>query len=327
MRTIFLLLLVGCGGVAVNPTDAGVEAEAGCPSPPSPQTPEPLAQKVPDVSGLATDGNIVYWAEDSAIGSVVGCATTGCGGTPSTYAQTLNPFWVVADAPSIYWFEGPSGTIFKCLGGSTCTSSTKIISGLFNPWNTFAVGGGRVYFSVMGGPLVSCPDTGCTGGLSSATVIAPVGQLASVAATASTVAWRDGTGSVFSCASSGCATPTTISSQPDSARGIAANAAGVYWTNAPANAIMMCPASGCTNGATTLASSQSIVGTAPIAVDASGVYWSTTDGIMQVDPSGCAPPRLVGTYVGIVTAIALDAANVYFATKVATQISVWKVSK
>src|SRR5581483_7642689 len=78
--------------------------------------------------------------------------------------------------------------------------------------------------------------------------------------------------------------------------------------------------------AAVLASNQTIAGPGPIAIDASGVYWSTSAGIMQCDPTCCAP-RLVGTYVGIVTAIALDAANVYFATKVATQISVWKVSK
>ena len=314
--------------MAPSVPDANAEAEAeagdgGCPvSTAQAQTPTPLAQKLPDVSGLATDGSNVYWANDTSIGSVEECATSGCNGTPSAYAQTLNPFWVAADASTIYWFEGPSGTIFKCAGGVACTSSTKIISGLFNPWNTFGVGGGRVYFAVMGGPLVSCPIVGCSGGLSSATVIAPVGQLASVAATLSTVAWRDGTGSVFSCDPTSCGTPTTISSQPDAARGVAANASGVYWTNAPANAVMMCPASGCGSGATTVASNQTIASPGPIAVDDSGVYWATSAGIMQCDPT-CCVPRVVATGIGNVTAIALDASNVYFATKGA----VWKASK
>lgn len=297
--------------------------DGGCASA-SPQAPVALAQNQPDVSGLATDGARVYWAVDSAMGFIRGCATTGCNDAPFTYAQTLNPFWVAADGPAIYWFEGPSGTIFECAGGPTCTSSTKVIAGLFNPWNTFAVGGGRVYFALMGGPLVSCPaDTGCTGGYASAKVIAPVAQLDSVAANASTVFWRDGTGSVLACDAVSCATPTKLASQQDGARGIATSACAAYWTSASASSVMMCPASGCSSGAITLASGQSFQWPAPIAVDDSGVYWASAAGIMQCDAGGCAEPRLVAASVGNATAIALDATNVYFATSGA----VWKVPK
>jgi hypothetical protein len=353
-KIVGLLLVVGCGGRIAGESgsppivdgatpiaDASSEAadagkppapvdcndlpqclDGGCASAP-PQTPIALVQKQFDVSGLAQAGNEVYWAVDNAMGFIDGCATAGCDDAPFTYAQTFNPFWVAADGPTIYWFEGPSGTIFKCAAGDACTSPAKVIAGLFNPWNTFGVGGGRVYFSVMGGPLVSCPDTGCTGGYASARVIAPVSELESVAATASTVYWRDGSGSVRSCDAASCVTPATLSSSSDVARGIATSACAVYWTSAGTSSIMTCPASGCGAGPITLASNQSIVSPGPIAVDDSGVYWATTEGIMQCDLGGCAQPRVVATSAGNATAIALDAANVYFATKGA----VWKVSK
>ncbi|HSQ62231.1 MAG TPA: hypothetical protein VLM85_03415 [Polyangiaceae bacterium] len=247
------------------------------------------------------------------------CSTSGCGGQPSVYAGSQpNPLAVLVDGAMVYWLDGPNGAIMKCATGS-CSAPATVLSGLWNPWNTFGAGDGQVFFAVMGGPLTSCSENGCNG----YTTIAPIGSLGAVAVGGSTVYWRDySSGDVLACDATSCTSATTLASKQGVFGGIAANACGAYWTVSQTGAVVMCPSTGCPNGPITLASG-TLSGTRPIAVDASGAYWASADGIVSCPLGGCAQPRLLAKGTGSTTAIALDASNVYWATKGA----VWKVSK
>ncbi len=291
--------------------------DGGCDAAP-PQQPIALVKGQPNVTGVATDGTNVFWAANQAVGSIMECASAGCGGTPSVFGSALNPLAVAVDGASVYWLNGPSGAIMKC-SASGCGAPTSVLSGLWNPWNTFGVGDGHVYFAVMGGPLQSCPESGCT----AYATLAPVSALGAVTVGGANVFWRDGNGDVLACDAVSCVSPTKLASGQGGFGGIAANACAAYWTNTLTGSVMTCPSTGCANGPIALASGQSSFGPGPIAVDDSGVYWASGSGIMTCELGGCAQPRIVALPVGSATAIALDASNVYWATKGA----VWKVSK
>ncbi len=292
--------------------------DGGC-SDAGPQPAIALVQGQPDVTGLVTDGANVYWAVNQAIGAIMACSTSGCGGVPFPLALSQpNPIAIAIDGATIYWLDGPNEQIRKC-PTSGCAAPGIVLAGLFNPWNTFGAGDGQVFFAAMGGPFSSCPESGCA----AYTTIAPVGSLGAVAVGGSNVYWRDSsTGDVLACDAISCASPTVLASGQGGFGGISANACGAYWTVANTNTVMTCPSTGCPNGPITFASG-TLSGTRPIAVDDSGVYWATVDGIVSCELGGCAQPRLLAKATGSASAIALDASNVYWATKGA----VWKVSK
>jgi hypothetical protein len=303
----------------VDCSNLGSCLDGGCNTAP-PQDPIALVvgQKG-DMTGLATDGTNVYWAVDQAVGFIRSCSTNGCT-APTDYANTLNPFAVSVVGSTVYWFDGPEGAVKKCAGGATCPNPTVVLTGLWNPWNTFAVGDGRVFFAVMGGSLQSCSVDGCGGAY---TTVAPMGQLDTIAVGGSTVYWRDGkSDDVRACDGTSCPTPTIVAAKQGTFGGIAANACAAYWPNFDNGSVMMCAAGGCSNGPTTLASNQFFSSNGPIAVDDSGVYWASTQGILTCELGGCAQPRLLAKTTGAF-AIALDGSNVYWATPGA----VWKVSK
>jgi hypothetical protein len=69
--------------------------------------------------GIAADGSNVYFT-DQALGTVMKCASGGCGGRPTEIAEGQDgPGGIVVDAHSVYWvnaFGGPSctdGTVMK----------------------------------------------------------------------------------------------------------------------------------------------------------------------------------------------------------------------
>jgi hypothetical protein len=75
-----------------------------------------LAQNQTKPNGLPSDGTNVYWAEQSASGSVSSCGIAGCGLSPSVIsAARPSPAALHADATSLFWTDQSTGEIVKTL--------------------------------------------------------------------------------------------------------------------------------------------------------------------------------------------------------------------
>ena len=124
--------------------------------------------------------------------------------------------------------------------------------------------------------IQGCPLAGCDGG---PTPLA-TGQntLLALAADDTTIFWGSGDGQgtlgISSCPATGCATPTTVASQPLSALSIAVDPANVYWTDG--DTLWACPRAGCTGSPTVLTTN--LQRAASLTVSDGAVYWANTNG-------------------------------------------------
>jgi DNA-binding beta-propeller fold protein YncE len=194
---------------------------------------------------IAVDSTRVYW--DNFIvngGTVVSCATVGCGGSPAVFATgQANPNRVAVDSTFVYWTNSISGvgTVVKCpLGGCAGNPPYAIASGQPGPSGVF-VTSSDVYWmntSTSFVSVVTCPLSGC--GANAPTVLVSV-------------------------------TPSGIGD-------FVVDSTSLYWTDLNVGTVMKCPLAHCGGSATRLVSGPS----RGLVVDSTSIYWISRTGIMKV---------------------------------------------
>jgi hypothetical protein len=201
----------------------------------------------PGVQALAVHAGRIYWTEFRAL--VSSCAASGCdttqtqlwlaGNTPVVRA-------IAADDSGVYWSTGAKDSIMKC-GLDGCSNSPTVLDPV-DPMaadiEAVAVDRDNVYFAdgnpAHAGMILSCPKSGCVGtpsvladGLSSPNSIATDGINVYWAETGDTYdngRPLTGTGSIRTCACSGCNNaPMTVASGLNYPIGIAVDDEFLYW--------------------------------------------------------------------------------------------------
>ena len=249
---------------------------------------------------VTTDGAAVVWVEPTAIRT---CPATGCGGTiPAPLNATPFsgpvPNAVSIDENSVYWLS--STTVQRCARGG-CTDNEAFATlppNAIGTWRSLAVRNGVVYADARTA-VYQCPVGGCD--QTPTTVFGRPDDFGGTPfAVDDTGIFISVTGEAYGtyyCPFGGC--PPTIGeplSTPGGAR-LAAAGGTVYMWEQQGN-ITSCPSSGCPDGATMLAPAQTTL--TSLAADASGVYWTTSDGTTG-GVFKCALPACAGGPTALAT--------------------------
>jgi hypothetical protein len=191
-------------------------------------------------------------------------------------------------------------TPLPAVSGATADGRPMVVlAGAREPWNV-AVDATRVFWASQGwGPTMAVPIAG--------------GPAAKLDMSSYTVAIDDANvyttsrGQIISCAKEGCSGgPTVLATGPDTAMGIAVDAANVYWVQqAPNPAIFKAPKQG--GSPTVLAQTDGY----EIAVDATNVYWAGSS-IQKVAIDG-GPVTTVAD-VPLAMNLTVYGGSVYFST-------------
>ena len=198
-----------------------------------------------------------------------------------------------------------------CQGG-TCSAGTcqPVTLGTAGSGNVIAVdshnvywGGSQIYtVSIFGGAVTMITPTPRT--------------MSALTSDGQNLYWTDTTGSVYTCAVTGCTYPPTKLSDSngnvgEAIGGIAVDANNLYWTTN--GGVFTCAKGTCSTATTALFASST--GSA-LTLDSTAVYWTTGTSVLKCAKAGCPSgiaTQLVpqGAAPGA-TYIAVDATNVYW---------------
>ena len=169
--------------------------------------------------------------------------------------------------------------------------------------------------STNGGALSRCPKTACGG--APATLVSmtfPSTQLwAGGIALHDGIAYFSTVDHIASCNAAGCNNaPTVLAAGAAGADSIAVNATDVYW--ADAHAVHRCPIPGCAGGPRVVVEGLNDI--LAISIDAKNVFIADNGAgqVLSCPLDGCGLPTLVAGGQSAVSAIANDAAAVYWVT-------------
>jgi hypothetical protein len=262
--------LAGCGVAPVALASSLVQG-------PSTEAPAPFA----------TDGESVYWSDDSRSG-VVRCGVAGCDGQPEVVGPQGAQGLAVFQA-SFYWTEF-SASLFSCPIAGCSSSEATLWSAGNSPCDVgVAVDATGIYWVAQApDTLFMCPLSGCVGAPVTLMTGAPdVADVRQVALDASNVYFTDGNseiGMILVCPKSGCgASPTVLASGLNAPTAIATDGRDVYWTETGADfangakvtgagLVRKCAIGGCGNAPTNVATGLTSPG--GIAVDDANIYWT-----------------------------------------------------
>jgi hypothetical protein len=265
---------------------------------------------------LAVDSNNVYWTNYDG-GTVMQCATGGCGGTPKVLASSQGtPQGIAVDASYVYWAANGTGTVRRCpIGGGDGGPPTTIASSLIAPVDV-AVGGGNVYFTDQSADKVLvCPASGCTG---SPKVLASSQSGAyGIRVDTNDVYWLNGVSSTLMelpLPSDGGA-PKTLMSGTGNAGLLNIDSQNLFWASYSGGIVVKCSITNCSN--TLKAYALNLAGPVDIVSDGTDVYWTnggTSGSVMTCPVAGCnGTPTTLASSLSNPIGIAVDATSVYVA--------------
>ena len=257
---------------------------AGCPS-----APAVLAGSLNNTVALVAVGADLAVLDDNDLQNV----TTPAGASTLIYPRvgTVSNGQAICgdDTPYVY-YEMTSGNPFitrtRVDGGDLYPGAYAQTSGL----NALGCGAGHVLWYVSSGTdtIYSCQNaTDC--GVPATILPASNGGETHIAATTGLAFFtRRQTGTLNSCAITGCATPTVLHTTPD-LNGVAADDTYVYFTSGTGGLVGRCPHAGCGGNPTVLASNQTNPHALLVTKDA--VYWAT-DALPAGGADAGTPPAI-----------------------------------
>jgi hypothetical protein len=232
-----LLTTSHCGGVATDsgdapshgdpPDDGGVTADVipACPGAPTKPT---LLATASFVSGLATDGESVYWSDNQGNLSAVP-ASGGAVKVLATDMAAYNDFPQLAlDATYVYFAGGPDvDRLPKTGGGFTTLATGQQVGGL-------AVGEGQVYWTSSFQPKATGASSGSLDRVAESGEITAIandlGFPGELAVDDTNAYWVDSLGAIDMVPLTGGRVTVLVKNQAG-INGIAAAGGYVYWTN------------------------------------------------------------------------------------------------
>lgn len=284
-------------GFVFEPPDTGPYPEAGCPM--DAGSPTALATGEVGPSVIATDGAVAFWLDaiDSTTSLLRSCAVAGCNGVPFTLTiagPVAYDAQMVVDDKNVYWTDR-SAHVWSC-PKTGCSAPSAVVS---TGSTIIGVGsdGSNLFWTDGDLQLVStCTLPACA----TSTVLASNLSLPNrLSIDSTTVFWAQHpmytTGSVWSCAKTGCAnTPTAIGSAQFTydPMQLSVNATDAYWVTwvSTDGYIKTCPKGGCAGGPNNAANVVHLSFTEPYALaadDTDTVYWSADTEILSCPKVGC----------------------------------------
>jgi hypothetical protein len=271
---------------------------------------------------LSTDGRNCGACGHDCLGG--GCSASAC--LPLVIATNqLSPFGIAVDSQRVYWANNELDASFAACPISGCPDGgvTTLVSQQLLPSDVF-LANGHLYMTDYGyqslgvaGHVLACDPANCASTLVMLATTAPSDPVAVVADT-STVYWAAAAdGTISTCATSGCPSPSVLATDRPHGPwfGLALSKGSIYWTShaADAGAVYSCSVGGC--------GSPTLVATSPgspfdLAVDGTNVYWTTAGGnqVLRCPLAGCgqSPPLVIADNQASPGGIAVDASGVYW---------------
>jgi len=283
--------MIGTGGAG------GLAGSGGQAAGSSPFT---ILASVPGPVAVTSDGTNVAWAEATAIKT---CPITGCGATapaPINAAPITDPVGdaLTLDQGSVYWL---SGTLIQRCPLTGCADNETFATlppNAIGDWSQVAVHAGIVYGETRTA-VYQCPVGGCA--QTPTAIFGRPDDWGTPFAVDDTGIFISITGEgygTYYCPFGGC--PPTIGaplSTPGGSRLAAVNGTVFMWDQQ--GNITSCPSTGCPGGVTSLATGQTTL--TSLGADASGVYWTTSDGTTG-SVFKCALPACAGGPSALATA-------------------------
>jgi hypothetical protein len=273
-------------------------------------------------SGLAVDGNNVYWASFQTPGTVRRRSLAG--GSPVTLASNQDmPLGLSVSASNVYWVNRVSAGSVRTvsIGGG---AASQLATGLFP--EDVVIDATHCYWTNGGdagppgnGSVRKTPLAGGTAQTLASNQRGPSDLMLD----ATHVYWTNygdgaaGAGTVRKVPRNG-GTVVTLASNRTGAAGLAVDGSNVYWTDLEGGTVSSVSVNGGT--VTTLATGQDLPRF--IALDASHIYWTTrgtnaanfTDGAVLSLPLAGGTPSVLASGQNGAAGITVDAANVYWTT-------------
>lgn len=226
---------------------------------------------------VTTDGAAVVWLEPTAVRT---CPVTGCGASAPAPLNTVPISEPVTDAVgidqnSVYWL---SSTLVQRCARTGCADNETFATlppNAIGAWSQLAVRGGVVYTETRTS-VYQCPAGGCN--QTPTAIFGRPDDWGTPFAVDDTGIFISITGEgygTYFCPFGGC--PPTIGqplSKPGGARLAAVNGTVYMWDQQ--GDLSSCPSTGCPGGPTSLATGQTKL--TSLGADASGVYWTSSDG-------------------------------------------------
>jgi len=268
--------------IAVNATDVFFDDETGsirkCGTAGCAKTPTLVAASTCAADALAVTATNVYWT-DYICGRAWTCSVDGgCGNGMLLSAPSATDAiaWrVVVNSTDVFWSTlatttADDGSILRC-AQSGCAAPSLYWSSP-DGVGALAVAAGRLFWTSHDS-ILSCPLDGCT---APQTVASAQLTAHALAADDTNVFWATETGldySIMHASTSGSAAPAVYAKTDGMLAEIVIDGATVFWVDG--GAIMTCESTGCLQPKTLVPKAY---GVQRFAVDATNVYWTSTNG-------------------------------------------------
>ncbi len=255
-------------------------------------------QNAAQLGGTAVDSSFVYWADRSVAGAIDRAPIAG--GTPQTYYADNVATVLASDATHLVWLHLNTQIDSRLLSGGA-VSVLANASGIL----ALTVDSGFVYYGTSAGVVARVPVDGSSG----ATTITSVSSPQSIAADATNVYVVNVAGDVvYAPVSATNAIASTLAAGAG-ALALALDANNVYWIASSGDIVSHAKTS---SSSTTLAKKQTLATSSNLVTDGSALFWGGTDGAIRELAVGGGAPFVLATNQNQIVSVAVDATNVYW---------------